>query len=143
MKLILAILLGALVGTGGYAFWSAEAVSYLSDDPKVCANCHIMNEQFDGWQKASHQAVATCNDCHTPHAFIPKYLYKAESGFKHAYGFTLQNFHEPIHIKPRGAAVLNKNCVACHSDLVSKLIVTHGDEKSRINCTHCHADVGH
>jgi nitrate/TMAO reductase-like tetraheme cytochrome c subunit len=26
-----------------------------------------MREQFDGWLRASHRAVAVCNDCHTPH----------------------------------------------------------------------------
>ena len=60
------------------------------------ANCHIMQPQYDGWQKASHHGVAACNDCHTPHEFVPKYMVKAENGFWHSKGLTLQDFHEPI-----------------------------------------------
>src|SRR5262245_623919 len=58
----LCALVGVLVGIGGYTVHYAGALSYLSDDPKACVNCHIMREQYDGWQKASHHAVATCND---------------------------------------------------------------------------------
>src|SRR6516165_6995974 len=72
----------------------AEGFSYLSNDPKACVDCHIMREQYDGWQKASHHAVATCNDCHVPHETVPKYWVKAEDGFWHSKGFTHQDFPE-------------------------------------------------
>ena len=70
--LFLSLGVGVLIGLAGYTFQYAEGTAYLSNDPKACANCHIMREQYDGWQKGSHHAVATCNDCHTPHALIPK-----------------------------------------------------------------------
>lgn len=143
LKLVLAILLGALLGVGGYVVWSSQAVSYLSDNPTVCANCHIMNEQYDGWQKASHHAVATCNDCHTPTAFVAKYFSKAENGLWHSKGFTLQDFPEPIRIRPHNKQVLNDNCIGCHRDLVSALIGTSGGDQSQLDCVRCHADVGH
>lgn len=142
-KLVLAILLGALLGVGGYVVWSSQAVSYLSDNPTVCANCHIMNEQYDGWQKASHHTVATCNDCHTPAAFFAKYFSKAENGLWHSKGFTLQDFPEPIRIRPHNKQVLNDNCIDCHRDLVSALIGTSGGDRSQLDCVRCHADVGH
>ena len=97
--LFLSIGIGILFGLGGYTFYYAEGASYLSNDPKACVNCHIMRDQYDGWQKSSHHQVATCNDCHTPHALIPKYASKMENGFWHSYGFTFQNFPEPIRIK--------------------------------------------
>ena len=145
MKLILAILLGALVGIGAYILSSSQAISYLSEDPKVCVNCHIMNEQYDGWQKASHHAVATCNDCHSPQAFLAKYISKAENGFWHSKGFTLQDFAEPIRIRPHNKKVLNDNCANCHQDLVSELILTStsGRDASQLDCVRCHANVGH
>src|SRR5947199_8497052 len=99
-----------------------------------------MREQYDGWQKASHHAHATCNDCHTPHAFIPKYMVKAENGLWHSTAFTLQNFHEPIRIRPRNARVLNDACINCHQELVSA-VVGHG--ASTLSCVHCHIQVGH
>src|SRR5436305_13769584 len=123
--LVLCVLAGILLGTGAYTVHYAEGFSYLSNDPKACVNCHIMREQYDGWQKASHHAVATCNDCHTPREFIPKYLSKAENGFHHSRAFTLQDFHEPIRISPKNARILQENCIACHKDLVSE-IVGHG-----------------
>ena len=143
MKWILSMLAGMLFGRGGYTFWYGQGFSYLSNDPTACRNCHIMNDHFDGWQKSSHHAAATCNDCHTPHALIPKYFTKAENGFWHSKGFTLQDFHEPIRIRPHNKAVLNRNCVACHRELVSEVVVTHGHDESRLDCVRCHAAVGH
>ena len=33
---------GVLLGIGATTFEYAEGLSYLSTDPKACANCHIM-----------------------------------------------------------------------------------------------------
>ncbi|MBE2216221.1 MAG: NapC/NirT family cytochrome c, partial [Opitutaceae bacterium] len=57
--------LGAALGICGYTFIYAKGYSYLVNDPAACANCHVMEEQYSGWMKSSHRAVATCNDCHT------------------------------------------------------------------------------
>ena len=141
--LFLSVGLGILIGLGGYTFYYAEGASYLSNDPKACVNCHIMREQYDGWQKASHHDVASCNDCHTPHELIPKYLSKMENGFWHSTGFTLQNFHEPIQIKPRNSAILQDNCLGCHAELVSQIVVHEGGVEPELDCIKCHADVGH
>src|SRR5512134_161926 len=92
-------MVGLLVGVGSYTFYYAQGASYLSNDPRACVNCHIMRPQYDGWQKSSHHFVATCNDCHVPHDFVRKYLTKGENGFWHSYGFTFQNFHEPIQMR--------------------------------------------
>src|SRR3954468_12075239 len=93
-----AVAIGVLVGLAGFTFRYGEGLSYFSTDPKACANCHIMRTEYDSWQKASHHTVAKCIDCHLPHELVPKYLAKGENGFWHSYGFTFQNFHEPIHI---------------------------------------------
>lgn len=141
----LAVLSGLLLGLGGVTLHEAKALSYLSNDPKVCVNCHIMQPQFQAWQKSSHHAVAGCGDCHLPHDFIGKWLTKALNGYHHSKGFTLQDFHEPIMIKTRNARVLQANCLRCHGDLVHDLVSTRdasrpGDE---VQCVHCHVTVGH
>ena len=134
---------GIALGLGGYTFWYAEGASYFSSDPRSCMNCHIMRESFDTWQKASHHAVATCNDCHLPHDFVGKYLAKAENGFFHSKGFTLQDFPEPIRIKPRNARILTLACIRCHSDLVDHLR-QHGEFADETDsCVRCHISVGH
>lgn len=141
--LVLSALLGVLIGAGGYTFQSAQGLSYLSNDPKGCVNCHIMREQFDGWQKASHHAHATCNDCHTPHNFVGKYYTKAENGFWHSKGFTLQDFHEPIMIRPKNRTVLDNACLHCHEQFVSE-VTGHGPaEEHTFDCVRCHSQVGH
>ena len=64
---IVAVVLGVALGLGAYTFAYARGWAYLTDDPQACANCHVMNEQYDGWIKSSHRSVAVCNDCHVPH----------------------------------------------------------------------------
>jgi cytochrome c nitrite reductase small subunit len=141
--LVPCVLVGVLLGTGAFTVRYAEGFSYLSNDPKACVNCHIMRDQYDGWQKASHHAVATCNDCHVPHRTLPKLLVKAENGFWHSKGFTLQDFPEPIRLRPVSLRILNRNCTDCHRDLVND-IVGHGvGGNESIDCVHCHASVGH
>ena len=141
--LVLCVLIGILLGAGAYTVHYAQGASYLSTDPKACVNCHIMREQYDGWQHSSHHAVATCNDCHVPHAFIPKYLVKAENGFWHSKGFTLQDFPEPIRLRPVSLRILEKNCVHCHGDLVSGIVGHDSAGAQTPSCVHCHASVGH
>lgn len=139
----LSILVGIMSGLGTYTFHYAEGGSYFNNDPKTCINCHIMRDQHQSWQKASHHATATCNDCHVPRQPLAKYFAKAENGFWHSKGFTLQDFHEPIRIKPKNAAILQTNCIACHGELVSAIAAhgSAGDETN--NCVRCHASVGH
>ena len=144
--LVLCIVAGVALGTGAFTVRYAEGFSYLSSDPKACVNCHIMRDQYDGWQKASHHAVATCNDCHVPHETIPKYLVKAENGCRHSKGFTLQDFPEPIRLRPVSSNILQTNCTHCHHDLVNDILGV-GDrsstESETTDCVHCHATVGH
>lgn len=143
LAVALAALLGLLAGIGGYTFLYAEGLSYMSDDPKVCVNCHIMQPQFDSWQKASHHAVATCVDCHLPHDFIGKYYAKAENGYHHSLAFTLQDFHEPIMIKPKNSRILQDNCLYCHAALVHEQVARAADASGEVQCVHCHRSVGH
>lgn len=130
-----AVLLGVLTGLGVYTFVYAQGYSYFSNDPAACANCHAMRDHFESWQKSSHHAGATCNDCHTPHALLGKYLTKAENGWNHSLRFTLQDFPEPIRIRPVNAAKLEANCVRCHEPMVAEVAGT--------GCARCHAGVGH
>lgn len=139
----LAGMIGVFVGVSGFTFVEARGWSYLSNDPKTCVNCHIMREQFDSWQKSSHHAVAVCNDCHVPHDFLGKYWTKAEHGFRHSWGFTFQDFHEPIQIKESSLAAVQDNCLRCHGSLVSEITHFSNVGKDVNNCIRCHVSVGH
>jgi cytochrome c nitrite reductase small subunit len=141
--LLLAALAGIPAGIGGFTFYYAEGASYLSNDPKVCVNCHIMNDEFDSWRKGPHHASATCNDCHVPPHFPAKYIAKAENGYHHSKGFTLQDFHEPIMIKERNSQILQDNCLRCHADFVHDIVRGSTWADNAIRCVHCHRSVGH
>ncbi|MFN7957955.1 MAG: cytochrome c nitrite reductase small subunit [Holophagaceae bacterium] len=151
-SLAFSVLLGVFIGSGTYTFVSAHGTSYLSNDPAVCVNCHIMREDFDGWSHASHHAVATCNDCHLPHDnVVNKFFVKASNGYHHSKAFTLLDFKEPIRIKPSNAKVLEDNCLRCHGELTGE-ITAHGtlgvptdptQKADLYGCVRCHQGVGH
>lgn len=140
---LLAIAAGSLLGLGSYTFQYGEGLSYFSKDPQACVNCHIMQPQYDSWQKASHHTAATCVDCHLPHDFIGKYIAKAENGYLHSKGFTFQDFPEPIAIRDKAADILQQNCIDCHDDFVHDIIVEGGVDRDNMDCVHCHRTVGH
>ena len=141
----LALAIGALVGlaagVGGFTFAYARGLSYLTDDPAACANCHVMREQLDGWVKSTHHGVAVCNDCHTPHAPLGKYATKALNGFLHSYAFTSGDFPEPIRITERNRRVTEATCRACHAALAAGLDGHAASEP--VACLRCHPGVGH
>ncbi len=133
--------LGIVAGIGGYTFIYAKGASYLTNDPAACTNCHVMNEQYEGWTKSSHRAVAVCNDCHTPHGIVPKYTTKALNGFWHSFAFTSGDFHEPIQITDRNHRVTEGACRSCHSEMVDAIHL--GGPEETLSCVRCHRNVGH
>ncbi len=149
--LVVAVLLGLAGGLGGFTFWYAQGASYLSNDPEACANCHVMRDQLNGWSRGPHHAVATCNDCHTPHDFAGKWLSKASNGYHHSLAFTTGDFHEPIQIKAANRQVTEAACRTCHAQIVQgidPLADAHGGAdvpagQEPLECLRCHAGIGH
>jgi cytochrome c nitrite reductase small subunit len=138
-----AVLVGIAGGLGVYTFVYAKGYSYITNDPAACANCHIMNEQYSGWLKASHRSVAVCNDCHVPHSFVGKYWTKARNGFWHSYYFTTQTFEEPIRATPVSRAIAEANCRRCHAPVVQAMGTPSHAGSDAISCVRCHGSVGH
>lgn len=141
-----AVLLGVPVGVALFTFRYAEGLSYFSSDPRACANCHIMQDQYDSWSKSGHHHVAGCNDCHLPRSFVPKLAAKARNGWNHSSAFTLENFPEPIRIGPRNAGILQENCLHCHDSFVHDIVRMQspaGLPEESVSCVHCHKGVGH
>ncbi len=145
-----AALVGLAVGLGGYTFVYAKGASYLGSDAATCANCHIMQEHYDAWNKSSHSSVAVCNDCHAPHAFIPKYWVKARNGWNHAVAFTTGNFPDPLRITRPNHEVTEGQCRQCHQAIVESIDPVHararqdeGAVEGRMSCIRCHRNVGH
>jgi len=139
---IAATAVGIAVAVGGYTFLYARGWAYLTNDPRACANCHVMEEQYSGWLKGSHRSVAVCNDCHTPPGLIPKYLVKAENGFRHSFAFTTGRFPDKIRIVPSDLEVAERACRKCHEPIVTAIEGPNG-EAGRLRCITCHRSVGH
>lgn len=160
LPILLAVACGVAAGIGAYTFSYAKGFSYFGTDPRACANCHIMEPEYAAWQKSSHRAAAVCVDCHLPAAFIPKYIAKAENGYRHGKLFTTQTFEEPITVKEPGLEILQANCERCHAPIVAELATGASDayvepehaqsvaafrtpESGNAPCLHCHWTVGH
>ena len=142
----LAVLLGIPLGVALFTFVYAEGLSYFSSDPRACTNCHIMQEQYDSWSKSGHHHVAACNDCHLPHALVPKLIAKSRNGWNHSSAFTLENFHEPIMIGQRNAEILQESCLRCHDNFVHDIVLLQSPAdptEASVSCVHCHKSVGH
>ena len=119
--LVVALLIGMSAGLGLFTFGYARGYSYLTNDPRACANCHIMSEHYAAWTKASHHAVATCNDCHTPHDLVGKYTVKAKNGFWHSFYFTTGGYPDPLRITEGNREVTEEACRYCHAEITDAI----------------------
>jgi cytochrome c nitrite reductase small subunit len=148
-RLPVIILLGVIVGIGGFIIRTSRAHSYLSDKPETCMNCHIMAPQYATWSHSSHREVTNCNECHVPHNNVfRKYFFKAKDGMRHATIFTLRAEPQVIFIKQAGIEVVQQNCIRCHEQLLndSRLMVRNTGyshfREDRL-CWECHREVPH
>lgn len=137
--IVAAVLIGSVLGIGGYTFIYAKGYSYLTNDPGACANCHVMDGYYGSWMKSPHHNAAVCNDCHTPHALVGKYAVKASNGVRHSFYFTSGRYPDAVTIAPGSARVTEEACRRCHQEIVAAIELRGG----RISCIRCHAEVGH
>ena len=115
------MVIGIAVGIGAYTFAYAKGWSYLTDIRRPAPTATSCSEQFDGWLKSSHRAVATCNSCHTPANFIGKYATKASNGFWHSFFFTTGGYEDNIQIKPHSREITEQACRNCHQEIVDAI----------------------
>ena len=135
--------IGLAAGVGAYTFGYARGASYLTNDPAACANCHIMTEYYDAWLKSPHRNVAGCNDCHTPHALIPKYATKAANGWHHSVAFTTGRYPDVLKIKPHNERITEHACRSCHEAVVHAIDAAPAHAGGELSCIRCHASAGH
>ena len=148
LMVIAASALGLAAGLGAFTFGYARGYSYLTNDPSACANCHVMSEHFYAWSKSSHRAVATCNDCHTPHNLVGKYVTKAKNGFWHSFYFTTGTYPDPIRITAGNRRVTEQACRDCHAAITDAIEQAsgggrHASAGTQLSCIRCHSYVGH
>ncbi len=142
-------LIALLVGLFVYSLYVSNAVSYLSDEPETCINCHVMRPEFSSWQHSSHKNVAVCNDCHVPQDNVfSKYFFKAKDGLRHATIFTLRTEPQVIKMHEAGIKVVQENCKACHFELNQQVGLLDVNGNNYVHgvgklCWDCHREVPH
>ncbi len=123
-----AVFVAAGVAFGGAVLVgrASRALSYLSEDPASCINCHVMDNAYATWRRGSHGRVTTCADCHLPHDNpIRKLAFKAQDGARHSYVFTFR-------LEPQ------ENCLRCHADQFQMVRLV---ETSERRCWDCHQNI--
>src|SRR5690606_25581948 len=99
-----------------------------------------------------HRAVATCNDCYTPHSTIQKYVVKARDGFWNSFYFTTGDYPCPLRITPANHTVTEGACRYCHESIAVRMRadddepldeVRHFVSAQGVECTRCDRYVGH
>lgn len=137
-------LVGVLLGLAVFTFGYANGAAYFVKDPASCKQCHAMNKQYDAWEKGSHHNVATCQDCHTPHDNIVKWLVdEADNGFWHSLKFTTGWYPDNIKAREVNREVTEEACRYCHKEFVSQVEMTRHAGEDSISCLQCHNEVGH
>ena len=149
-KIVAITLAGIICGLGGYTMYASRFVSYLSDEPSTCMNCHIMAPYYASWSHSSHSRNTTCNDCHVPHEnAVRKWFFKGMDGTRHASVFMMKREPQVIQAIDNSATVIMNNCIRCHEQLNTEFVKT-----GRINfmaakagegkaCWDCHRETPH
>ena len=141
LKILLVLAALALVATVGVGLYVTDFTAYLGNNPSTCNNCHVMDNVYESWFHGGHHNTAVCGDCHTPHALIPKYIVKAQSGYHHVTAFISGNIPAAIRAKEASREVVQENCIRCHSETVSD--IADGQMDAGRYCFSCHRSVAH
>jgi len=142
-------LIAVFIGIGLFLAKEGEVVSYLSDNPEACVNCHVMTPVYNGWMHSSHREWANCNDCHVPHDnVVNKYFFKAKDGLYHATIFTLRAEPDVIKMQEASQKVVQANCIRCHMQQVTQTkydgwIDNHAENRTDRQCWSCHREIPH
>jgi cytochrome c nitrite reductase small subunit len=141
MRLALIVGIIALLVVVGVGMYVSDFTAYLGNNPSTCNNCHVMDAVYESWYHGGHRPWAVCGDCHTPHDVIPKYIVKAESGFRHVSAFLLGRIPDAIRAKESSKEVIQENCIRCHATTVEDILA--GPMAFDRYCFDCHRTVAH
>ena len=152
MKYVAICSVAAAIGMFAYVVKASNMISYLSEDPKVCINCHTMNTQYATWQHSSHRERATCVECHLPKEPLTDKLFaKSRDGFNHSAAMTFRTYEQSnIRISENAKKRIQANCIRCHREIVSQITANsklyqskEGSMQIDRKCWSCHRNVPH
>lgn len=114
---------------------AAGALNYTDSRSFCTGACHPMVEVGILQSRSPHTDLA-CNQCHAPHNIVEKLPFKAKEG---ARDFIANVAGEvpPFRASKETRDVINRNCIACHRNTVSEVMMT------KEYCVDCHQGVAH
>ena len=116
----------------------------MTSTPSFCANCHVMQEPKDLWEKSTHANV-NCVACHVEPGFLKQLEHKVLS-YKEIYTQFFQGAEMAADVKLPS----NASCLQCHN--IDRVVSTGGDikiphrqhvEMQGLKCADCHFNVVH
>jgi len=136
-------IVAAVIALGTFVFVT-DAPAYGGSAPETCANCHVMDSQYENWYHAPHEKWTECVDCHLPHEnFVAYYLEKGRQGAKDVFAFTTGNIPVAIRASERSQEIIQANCIRCHKDKVESIVMGSAGQPFDRNCWDCHRNVSH
>jgi len=133
----------AVIALGFFVFVT-DAPAYGGSAPETCANCHVMDSQYENWYHAPHEKFTECVDCHLPHDnIVVYYLEKGRQGAKDVYAFTTGNIPVAIRASEKTKGIIQENCIRCHKDKVESIVMGPSGQPFDRNCWECHRSVAH
>lgn len=119
-----------------------DAPAYAGTASATCANCHVMDSNYENYYHAAHQGWAVCTDCHLPHDSEVDYYYeKGRLGIHDVYVFGSGQTPEVIDISDHSRSIVQQNCIRCHESTVESILV--GAQAFERNCWECHRNAAH
>jgi len=137
MRVAIIISITALIIVAGALLVATDFTAYLGNDPVTCNNCHLMDAAYESWYHAAHSSWANCVDCHAPQPFVPKYLFKAYSGYRHVTGFLFKEHPIILRAIPLSKDIIQDNCIGCLEDIAFNAM------NEQRYCYECHRTVAH
>jgi len=134
---IFVIVIGSAVGLLSFFYLLADAAISYSDNARFCLNCHSMDEAYNSLQHSNHKQFK-CTECHAPHSFLPKIVFKTKSGLRDLYVTTLGEVPQVIQATDESREIITVNCIRCHRTTVEQINMGQGRF-----CTDCHRDLVH
>jgi cytochrome c nitrite reductase small subunit len=141
-RLLFILAIAAAAIALGFFVFVTDAPAYGGSAPETCANCHVMDSQYENWYHAPHENFTECVDCHLPHDnAVVYYLEKGRQGAKDVYAFTTGNIPVQIRASEKSKGIIQENCVRCHEETVES--ITMGAQPFDRYCWDCHRSISH
>jgi cytochrome c nitrite reductase small subunit len=129
----------ALVAIAGGAFvnFGPPRLYAKSGTPEFCAQCHVMEVEYENWFHNGGHRRLKCIDCHLPNDNLPRHLaWKGVTGMWDSYVFFSGRVPDDIKLSEHGTTILQENCRRCHAETVARI------NEDR-NCWQCHRRLSH